>query len=70
MYIRGKIHRKIRELEDRIKKYLVNRIDKIDGLNESYESWLLIIDATDASFLNTGKTAELPLAIPGILTDH
>ncbi|XP_053211523.1 motile sperm domain-containing protein 2-like [Panonychus citri] len=53
LYIRGKIHRKIDQLEDKIKHYLVNMIETIDSVREERESWLIILDASDANFFNT-----------------
>ncbi|XP_074596742.1 protein real-time-like [Brevipalpus obovatus] len=53
LYIRGKMHRKVDKIEDRVKRYLVDVINRVDAMKEAHESWILIIDATDASFLNT-----------------
>ncbi|XP_015789871.1 motile sperm domain-containing protein 2 [Tetranychus urticae] len=53
LYIRGKIHRKIEQLEDKIKHYLVNVIEQLDSAKESRESWIIILDASDANFFNT-----------------
>ena len=52
LIIRGKFHRKIPIIQDRLNFYLAYVINKIDSINNLEFSWNLVLDASSTGFAN------------------
>ncbi|RWS13518.1 Motile sperm domain-containing protein 2-like protein [Dinothrombium tinctorium] len=52
LYVRGKMHRKIELVADRIKHYFAYHVNKLDEKAGREYGWSIIIDATDTGYAN------------------
>lgn len=50
MYIRSKMHRKIDSIEEDVKRFIVNQMEKIDAKGGKELGWSIIFDTRDAGY--------------------